>query len=117
MRRVSDIVAVLIFLKVRSEPVLGVLLANDGTINRMGTGSIDNSERSLFIGQTEAPLLPQLLAHLKDEMLDHTGAYDIKEKKGAPCQLSISLKFGRWRRRWIRLLIRQRIAGPTHTDR
>src|SRR5262245_46550220 len=94
MRRVSDIVAVLISLEVRSECALAVLVAGDGSINRLGTGSKNNTERDLFIGVTKEPLLPQLLAHLKDDILCHTGFYDLsKETRGDPCRLSIHLKF------------------------
>jgi len=93
MGRVGDIVVVSVSLEVRSEGVLFILLAKDGTINRMGTGSAGNTERNLFIGRTNQPLLGDLLSRLTDDMLRHTGTYDVKEKRGIPCRLSILMQF------------------------
>lgn len=93
MKRVHDIAGVAITLHVRSEQVLFVLLASDGTVNRMGTGSAQCRERHLFIGRTSQPLLPSLLANLTDEMLRFTGGYDVPNQQRDPCRLSIALKF------------------------
>jgi hypothetical protein len=93
MKHVHDIAGVAITLLVRSEQVLFVLLASDGTVNRMGTGSAQCTERHLFIGRTSQPLLPSLLANLTDEMLRFTGGYDVPNQQGDSCRLSIALKF------------------------
>jgi hypothetical protein len=93
MRRVADIVGVAITLEVGSEQTLFILLSDDGTVNRMGTGSAGNTDRDLFIGRTLDPLLPSLLRHLTDDMLRHTGGYDVPDKRGVPSRLSIALKF------------------------
>lgn len=93
MKHVHEIAGVAITLLVRSEQVLFVLLASDGTVNRMGTGSAQCTERDLFIGRTPQPLLPSLLANLTDEMLRFTGGYDVPNQQGDSCRLSIVLKF------------------------
>ena len=90
---VSDITAVAITLTVNDKTSLFVLLADDGTVNRRGTGSEDNEENELFIGRTDPPLLPILLNDLTDEMLQFTGAYDVAQKRGARCTLTITLRF------------------------
>ena len=93
MRRVADIVVVALTLHVGSQQTLFVLLASDGTVNRMGTGATGNTELDLFIDRTPDPLLPSLLEHLTDDMLRFTGGYDLPEKRGLPCRLSIALTF------------------------
>ena len=93
MQQVADIVGVAITLDVHSNSVLFVLLGSDGSINRKGDGSPKNSDRNLFIGRTLVPLLRNLLTHLTDDMLRHMVGYDIPDKVGDPCKLSIALHF------------------------
>jgi hypothetical protein len=40
----------MVTLHVADEQALVIMLAADGAINRMGTGSVSNTERDLFIG-------------------------------------------------------------------
>ncbi len=93
MPKVSDITAAGITLEAGDQQALFVLLAADGTINRLGTGTINNKDNDLFIGMTQEPLFDQLMTSLNDDMLDHMGGYDVPEKNGVPCTLTISLSF------------------------
>jgi hypothetical protein len=93
VQRVADISAVSITLEVDNRTALFVLLADDGSVNRGGTGSEDNEEHQLFIDRTDPPILPILLNDLTDEMLQFTGAYDVAQKRGARCRLTIALHF------------------------
>jgi hypothetical protein len=93
LAKVADVVVVNISLEINSEMALFVLLAADGAINRMGTGAVSNKKRDLFIGVTSEPLFPRLMAHLNDEMLNFMGGYDVPDKRGALCKLSIGLQF------------------------
>ena len=93
MAKVADIIAVNISLEINSEMALFILLAADGSINRMGTGTVSNKERDLFIGVASEPLFARLMAHLNDEMLKFMGGYDVPDKRGAFCKLSIGLQF------------------------
>ena len=91
--RVKDIVAVNITLDVDSEPSLFILLAADGTVNRLGTGAVTNKEKDLFIGRSLEPLLDKLLSNLTDEMLRFMGGYELPDKRGPLCRLSVGLQF------------------------
>jgi len=91
--KVSDIEAVHVTLKIAGKQALFILLTADGTINRLGTGSVKNQDNDLFIGVTQEPLFKRLLANLNDEMLHHLGGYDVPEQLGVPCELSIGLSF------------------------
>lgn len=93
MPKVSDINAVHVTLEIGDKQALFILLAADGTINRFGTGSVNNKDNDLFIGVTQEPLFKQLLSNLDDDMLDHMGGYDVPEQHGIPCKLSIGLAF------------------------
>jgi hypothetical protein len=93
MQRVSDIAAINISLQVNGESALFILLAEDGTVNRLGTGSAQNQEHDMFIGVTGEPIFSSLLSELTDEMLAYTGSYDIPDQHGAKCRLSIGLSF------------------------
>jgi hypothetical protein len=93
MPKVSDIIAINIVLEVNNNQSLFILLATDGSINRLGNGGVNNQDKDLFMGITLEPLFEQLMSHLTDEMLEFMGGYDIPEKKGFPCSLSIGLMF------------------------
>src|SRR5207244_13397987 len=62
MQKVSDIVAINITLQVNGESALFILLAEDGTLNRLGTGSAQNQEHDMFIGVTGEPIFSYLLS-------------------------------------------------------
>lgn len=93
MAKVSDITAVNITLEVNRKHSLFILLADDGSINRLGTGEVYNKENDLYIGITNEPLFSQLMTNLTDDMLQFTGGYDVFDKKGENCDLSIGLVF------------------------
>jgi hypothetical protein len=92
-RRVADIDVLTITLEIASTRALFVLLARDGTVNRMGSGSPSTADGDLYIGQTQPALLPEALKGLSEEALGHTGVYDIPKKLGVPCRLAIALRF------------------------
>lgn len=93
MSKVSDIVAVNITLEVNGKSSLFILLDAHGSINRLGTGAIYNKENDLFIGLTDKSLFFDLMRHLTDDMLQFMGGYDVPDKKGENCDLSIGLMF------------------------
>jgi hypothetical protein len=93
MGKVSDIVVLQISLRIKEVDSLFILLARDGAINRLGTGFEDNTERALFIGKTDPELFQKSCALLNDEMLQHTGGYEIEDRKGASCLLSVGFQF------------------------
>jgi hypothetical protein len=93
MSTVSDITAVHITLETGGKQALFILLAADGSINRLGSGSVTNTDNDLFIGITKEPLFAKLMAHLDNEMLKYMGGYDIPDQRGVPCKLSIGLAF------------------------
>jgi hypothetical protein len=93
MPKVSDINILSITLEIDNKRSLFILLAKDGSINRLGTGSIDNKENDLYIGITKEQLFDHAIIYISDDMLQYMGSYDIPDQKGLPCRLSIGLQF------------------------
>lgn len=81
--------AVSVTLEIDGVRALFVLLARDGAINRLGTGAVDNSERDLFIGQSQEGLFERYLARVPEEIFQHAGRYELRERAGADCELQI----------------------------
>jgi len=114
MPKVSDINAVHVTLETGDKQVLLILLAADGSINRLGTGSVNNKDNDLFIGVTQEPLFKQLLTNLNDAMLDHMGGYDVPEQRGVPCKLSVGLAFANGEENGFGFRYGSESKGPPH---
>jgi hypothetical protein len=88
----DSIAAILVELIVEDRQALFALLAEDGLVNRLGTGAVDNAERDLFIGRATEPLFAELRARIRPEWMAHQGEYDVPEKAGATCTLLVAFK-------------------------
>ena len=88
----ESIKVIFVTLEIDGKPSLAILLTHEGLVNRMGSGTVDNTERDLFIGRANEPLFAQLRDKVQPEWLLHPGAYDVPEKVGRTCELSIILK-------------------------
>jgi hypothetical protein len=97
MPAVSDITAVNITLSTGEKQALFILLDADGSINRLGTGSVANKDDDLFIGVTKEPLFAKLMGHLDDEMLKYMGGtiFPISEEFRANFRSACCLRVGR----------------------
>jgi hypothetical protein len=84
---VADVELMLIEFRIGARPELLLLLAADGTVNRMG------KDRKMYVGLASPSLLPEALRPLTDEMLTFMGNYDLKEKHGPVCSLTIAFQF------------------------
>jgi hypothetical protein len=89
----NTIQGILVTLDIGGEPSLFIMLASDGTINRMGTGMVDNAERDLFIGKVGPGLFEQLRARVTPELLGWCGQrLADPQPQGAVCDLSIGFQ-------------------------
>jgi len=91
--KASEIELLTVTLEIGDRRSLFILLAKDGSINRQGTGTIDNQDKELFIGVTEDLLFEHAITYITDDMLKYMGSYDLPDKKGLPCRLSIGFQF------------------------
>ena len=103
---------IVIELRVASKPALFVLVAADGTVHRLGTGTVNNTERDLFIGRSADRVLDQLRAGIRPEWLDHQGSYDAPDKKGLPCELVVLMRHSDASESGLRFLYGSKSQGP-----
>lgn len=111
-RRYLQVEGISISLYVDEKQSLFLMLASDGTINRMGTGAIDNQEHGLFIGRTDPSIFARVRALFTDELLQHMGGYNLPEQKGASCKLTIALKFADGSNNGFQFLYGAESEGP-----
>jgi hypothetical protein len=92
--KVAEVDALTIRLDLDEKPSLFVLLAADGTINRMGRGTLDDPAGGLFIGQTDPAIFEAVRSHLSDEMVQAQGrTLQHQNPRGVPCKLTLTFKF------------------------
>jgi len=89
----ADTHGILVTLLVGGEQVLFIMLGSDGSINRLGTGSVSNTERDMFIGQTSPEVFEQLRGKITEELLRWGGqSRSAPEKRGKVCKLTRGFK-------------------------
>jgi hypothetical protein len=85
----EDITGVAMSLKVDEQLSSFALLAADGSINRLGTGTIENTEKEMFIGGISDPKLFQnLRAQISPELFTWIGGRADPNPKGTVCELT-----------------------------
>ena len=84
--------AVAIALEADGQLVLFILLVEDGTVNRMGTGAIDSKERETYVGVSEDGLFEKFMDTVPDEIFKSAGTYRHPESLGLPCKLTIGFR-------------------------
>jgi hypothetical protein len=86
----QNINAILVRLLVGGEQALFILLRADGSINRLGTGSANNTERDMFIGGTDPELFQHLRARITAGLLGWCGrSLSAAQQLGKSCELTI----------------------------
>jgi len=85
----SEIHSVCIGLEVDDEQSLFIMLAADGTIKRMGRGTIDNDETQLFSGTTDQHLFESLMATVDRKLFSYAGSYRDEAMEGQFCRLLV----------------------------
>ncbi len=93
-RMVADVEAISVSLTIDEKLSLFILLAEEGLINRMGTGSLNNTEENLFIGPGDPAIFQKLRSLLTEGMLQIVGReFQCANIRGASCKLGIDFQF------------------------
>ena len=93
MHQVDEIHELMVTLLVGGEQVLFVMLASDGSMNRLGTGALNNTERDMFIGRTTPEAFQRLRDNISNELLAWCGqSLSAPEKVGKVCELTVGFK-------------------------
>jgi hypothetical protein len=92
MPQPEDVTGVAVSLKVDNDISLFALLAADGSINRMGTGTIDNVEKNMCIGVIKDPKpFLNLRAQISPDLFKWEGGRADPSPRGKICELMIGL--------------------------
>ena len=73
----------------RENTILSILLAADGSVNRMGNGRLSNTDKDLYIGAGQEQLFRDFISRIPDDLLGYAGRYDLPEPRGLPCKLTL----------------------------
>lgn len=85
----NSIATILVTLHIDDEASLFILLAQDGTINRLGTGSVDNTDRDMFVGLSDSSAFKQVCRLAKPVLNNCLGEYTSRQCSGKQCKLAI----------------------------
>ena len=92
-RAADEFHIIMITLMVGGEQSLFILLGADGSINRLGTGAVDNTERDMFIGITDPAVFRALGEHITPKLLAWCGqSRAAREPQGKVCELTVGFK-------------------------
>lgn len=83
---------IMVTLEIDGDQSLFVLLTKDGTINRLGDGSEDNTENDLFIGCSNPESFHQVKKFARPVIDNWIGAYGSPDHKGKPCKLLVGFQ-------------------------
>lgn len=84
----------MVTLNVGGQPALFALLASDGTINRMGSGLVDASDRTLYIGKAEPALFQEARSKITAGVIHFLGQrLAAPNPVGKLCELTVGLTY------------------------
>lgn len=90
---VDDLKGILISSQVNEKQDLFILLAADGSINRIGTGEPLSSNGDMFIGVTSDKAFRALASKVDLEWFNHAGQrFELPDPRGAPGVLRLIFK-------------------------
>jgi hypothetical protein len=89
-----DIVAILVALHIGEQQSLFALLSADGCINRMGSGTVDEIDRDLYMGQVPPGLFEQLRAKVTPGVVHFLGRQlEAPDPRGKLCKLQVGFQY------------------------
>lgn len=91
MTTIDEVERIQIILQTEAHLLLHINLASDGTIERLGSGRLDNDEFALVSGVTDKAIFDEMLKSLPEEFLESEGNYSDPNLRGQRLGLSITL--------------------------
>ncbi|GAB4202054.1 MAG: hypothetical protein OHK0022_24770 [Roseiflexaceae bacterium] len=88
----ESITTLLVRLKTDEQPLLFILLDQDGTLNRLGTG-FDTSRNDMVIRTTPEDLLARLRPLIDPALLRFSGRLRAAELAGQTCELALGFRW------------------------
>jgi hypothetical protein len=110
---VADVHAYVIDLEVNGDRLLFILLSADGSLNRIGSGTLKDKNRDMFIGVTDPAIFERVRSHLTEAMLQGLGhSFQRQNIRGAPCKLTLVIQFNDGKSASSEYLYGARSEGP-----
>jgi hypothetical protein len=94
MAKRDEVIGIMVVLLVDGQQSLFLRLGADGSINRMGNGSVDDIERQMFIGVVDPKLFLGLRARIGPGVLRWLGQHlTAPQPVGKLCELTVLFKY------------------------
>ena len=88
----DEVSSIMVTIDVGGTKLLFILLAQDGTINRMGTGTANNTDNDMFIGMSDGAAFTRV-RELAGPIIDNwIGSYGVPDPRGKSCELLVGLR-------------------------
>ncbi|QDT89647.1 hypothetical protein [Gimesia algae] len=88
----DSVARIMVVLECDGDQVLFILLIDDGTINRMGTGAEENEEQDLYIGKSDTAAF-QAVRSICSPVIDAwIGGFGDPDAAGKPCKLLVGFQ-------------------------
>lgn len=88
---IHSVNAITISIDVDQKPSLFIMLVDDGSVKRMGRGSIDNDEYDLYVGLIDSGAFLELRSMVTEDWFSAQGRYEYPNRIGPEVELSIIL--------------------------
>ncbi|WP_417389288.1 hypothetical protein [Gimesia sp.] len=88
----DSVARIMVMLECDGDQVLFILLTDDGTINRMGTGAEDNREHDLYIGVSDAAAFQAVRGVCSPVIDGWIGGFGDPDAAGKPCKLLVGFQ-------------------------
>jgi hypothetical protein len=88
----KDVSGVMVTLHIEDEQKLFVMLAADGMIKRMGTGTVECKENELFIGKAGTKAFERVRSQSGAILNNWLGSYASPEQLGKKCKLVVGFR-------------------------
>jgi hypothetical protein len=94
IKKTADVNGLSIKLEIDGKTSLFILLGADGSINRMGTGALENTESGLFVGITDPAIFELVRGRIAERLMQRLGReYKLPNPRGAQCTLAVIFQF------------------------
>ncbi|MCA9007123.1 MAG: hypothetical protein KDA70_17745 [Planctomycetaceae bacterium] len=88
----DSVARIMVVLECDGDQVLFILLVDDGTINRMGTGKEDNRELDLYIGVSDIDAFQAVRSVCGPVIDDWIGGFGDPNAEGKTCKLLVGFQ-------------------------
>ena len=87
-----DVFGIMVTLEIAGVQSLFILLAQDGTINRLGTGAEGNADNDMFIGMSDGTAFAEVRPVAGPVIEKWIGSYGAPESEGKLCKLLVGFQ-------------------------